>query len=437
MIDPSAFEALEPMTSPASIFFVGWALVVLIPVGLLFSALSALLERSGLIRLRHWAEEAGGRLRELYDQPAQFEAFRFLISLVAVVTPAFWVPLLWTVLDAFGVAGGFWLAPLLVGLLLLVLEWGNRTLVELHSEFALSLATFILRALDRLFWPLTRALAFVVAVDDLDEEEDDDEDEASEEEIEAYIDVGRREGILEPEEEQLVRSIVDFGDTQARSVMTPRVEMVTASVDASLEELAGVFFESKRSRMPVYRESIDQVVGILHIRDLFEALHGGGVTTAEELVKPPHYVPESKALRELLEELQGLHQTMAIVVDEYGGVSGLVTVEDLVEEIVGEINDEHETTGMYPVEIDDHRWQFHGRTDLESLVETLDLDVDLDELPYETVSGLICGELGYVPKAGESLETHGLEFEIAEADERRITGVIVRTAAPPEEISET
>jgi CBS domain containing-hemolysin-like protein len=436
MIDPLTAESLEHLMYPTIPWLSGWALALLTLVMLVFAPLSVLLERSSPIRLRHWAEEAGGGLRGLYDQPACFESFRFLITLATGVAPVFQVLFLWVVLRDLGVGGAFWSAPLLVSLLLLALEWGSRTLVERHAEQTLSMATVLLRVLHRVFWPLIWLLAYAVALDDPDEEEGDDEDEVSDEEIEAYIDVGRREGILEPEEEKLVRSIVDFGDTQARSVMTPRVEMVTAAVDASLEELAEVFFASKRSRIPLYRGSVDQVVGILHIRDLFEGLQGEGHKTAEELVKTPHYVPESKALRELLEELQSLHQTMAIVVDEYGGVSGLVTVEDLVEEIVGEINDEHETTGVFPVVLDEYRWRFHGRTDLELLAETLDLDVDLDDLPYETVSGLICGELGYVPKEGETIETYGLVFSIEEADERRITGVIVQRATVAEEDKE-
>jgi CBS domain containing-hemolysin-like protein len=402
-----------------------WALALAALLQLLFAALSALLERSGHIRLRHWAEEAGGSLRELYESPAHFEAYRFLFSLAAGVLPTVLVPLAFLVFEGWGVRPAFLWAPSAVAVLLLVIEWGNRALVENHSEDALGLATPALRSIHSLLGPLVRLLSHFVPFDDPDEEEDDEEDEASDGEIEAFIDVGRREGILEPEEEDLLRSIVEFGDTQARSVMTPRVEMVAASVDSSLEELAKVFFESKKSRIPVYRGSIDEVVGILHIRDLFQALQGRRPPNAEELVKPPCYVPETKPLRELLEELQRRHQTMAIVVDEYGGVSGLLTVEDLVEEIVGEIVDEHESTGLYPVKTEGGRWRFPGRTDLEEMAETLEIDLDPDDLPYETVSGLICGELGYVPKAEEEVKTHGLVFEVVEADERRIVEVIV------------
>jgi putative hemolysin len=178
--------------------------------------------------------------------------------------------------------------------------------------------------------------------------------------------------------------------------------------------------------LPVYRNTIDQVIGILHVRDLLGALHGGGDQPAEALANAPFYVPENKPLRDLLAEMQALHQQMAIVVDEYGGVAGLVTVEDLVEEIVGEINDEHEATGIHHVRLDEERWQLPGRIHLEDLVDTLELDLDLDALPYETLSGWICGELGHVPKEGDSVHLDGLSLLIEEADERRVTSVVVR-----------
>ena len=400
----------------------GWCFALALPLTVLASVLSALLGRSGPIRLRHWAEEAGGSLRKLGDEPAAFEAFRLLVTLTAKVMPLPLAGSAWAILDAQGIAGAWWIAPLATAVLLLIIEGFNSRLVELHSEDALRALTVVLRPIHLLSRPAVWMLSRFMAVADSSDEEED-EDEASEEEIDAFIDVGLREGILEPEEEELVRSIVDFGDTQVRSVMTPRVEMRSVSADASLEELAKAFFEWKHARLPVYGQSIDQIVGIVHIRDLFEAIHDGLDADATALSNPPHYVPESKPLRELLEEMQQRQQQMAIVVDEYGGVAGLVTVEDLVEEIVGEIADEHERPRRHRMRLDEHRWRVRGRIPLEDLGEIFDLD--FDDLPYETVSGLICGELGYVPKAGEVVDTHGLTFAVEEADERRVMTVAV------------
>ena len=405
----------------------GWCLALAAPLSILLSILSALLDRSGPIRLRHWAEEAGGGLRQLNDRPASFQAFRFLVSLAAKVMPLVVATALWAVLDGSGV-GGWWLlsAPAAVALLLLVVESINRRLVTLHAESALELLTLVLRAAWALARPVAWLFARFMAVPDPAASEEELEDEASEEELDAFIDVGLREGILEPEEEELVRSIVDFGDTQVKSVMTPRVEIKSVPSTASLEQLAEAFFETKHARLPIHGESIDQIVGILHIRELFEALHGRRQTDAAGLANPPHYVPESKPLPDLLEELQRLQQQMAIVVDEYGGVAGLVTVEDLLEEIVGEIADEHEQPRRQRVRLDDGRWRVRGRIPLEELGELFDLD--LDDLPYETASGLICGELGYVPKVGREIETHGLSLAIEDADERRVKRIAVRRA---------
>ncbi|MEM8996413.1 MAG: hemolysin family protein [Acidobacteriota bacterium] len=386
--------------------------------------LSALLERSGHIRLKHWTENAGGRLRDLYSRRRRFEAFRFLIATAARFLPVLFVLVAWDPSDRRP-----WATAVGLAALILILELLSRHLVRRHAERALLLLTPLYRCLHVLTWPFLVVLAPLVGGRRDDEgagaQDDEEDDEASDGEIEAFIDVGRREGILEPEEEALVRSVVDFGDTQVRSIMTPRVEIQSAPVDADAEELAERFFASKNSRLPIYRDSIDHVEGVLHIRDLFEAVQGGAEINVLDLAQKPHYVPENKALPDLLTELQLLRQQMAIVVDEYGGVAGLVTIEDLVEEIVGEIQDEHEDE-MTAESLTGGGWLLAGRTHLEDFEELAGVDVDADDLPYETLSGLNGGELGHVPKVGESLEWRDLEMRVEEADDRRVTRVCVK-----------
>ncbi|MCG8454696.1 MAG: hemolysin family protein [Holophagales bacterium] len=403
-----------------------WLLAALLVLTAVAAVLSALLDRAGHIRVRHWIENAGDRLRQLYRSHRRFEAFRFLMALGARGGPVLVLVLSWAVLRAFSAEGAALWAILLTGASILVNEWLGRVVVRLHAESSLERSSLLYRMAAMLLTPAIWLLAPLVprAAEARANGEDDDEDEASEDEIDAYIDVGRREGILEPEEGDLVRSVVDFGDTQVRSVMTPRVEIQSAPVDADYETLASKFFESKNSRLPLYSGSIDEVEGILHIRDLFEAVHSGREEPPRELCQQPHYVPESKPLPDLLTELQERHQQMAIVVDEYGGVAGLVTVEDLVEEIVGDIRDEHEPQAGHE-RLGEATWRVPGRVHLEDLEELLQVDLDVDDLPYETLSGLICGELGYVPKRGEEVSQLGLDLVIDEADERRITLVTV------------
>ncbi|MEM8933388.1 MAG: hemolysin family protein, partial [Acidobacteriota bacterium] len=360
---------------------------------LLFATLAALLERSSHIRISHWAEHAGDRMRRLYESRRHFEAFRYLLTVVSRLLGVGLLALAWWLLA--GSSSQPWAAPLAVVVALVGIELFTRWTVRAHAETSLRALTPVYIVLRPLAWPLIWALAPILAFaeDGEDANADGDEDEASDDEIDAYIDVGRREGILEPQEEELVRSIVDFGDTHVRSIMTPRVEIQSAPVDADLETLAAKFFESKNTRLPMYQESIDHVVGVLHIRDLFEAVHTGQTIDAKELSQQPYHVPEGKPLPELLAELQERHQQMAIVVDEYGGVAGLVTVEDLVEEIVGEIRDEHEPRPDTQV-LDIGRWRLSGRMHLEDFEDLVEVDLSADELPYETLSGLICGELG-------------------------------------------
>jgi len=310
-----------------------WVAALAAPVVAGLLVLSAVLERPSPIRLRHWAEAAGPRLNALYGHQRRFEAFRFVVAMVARSAPIGLFAVLERGLRPMLVPAAPWLAGGLVLLLVAIAEWLSRFLVADHAEAALERWTWPLRLVAVLSAPLVVVLATAARVSTTDGEEEaaDEDDEVSANELEAFIDVGRREGILEPEEEELVKSIVDFGDTLVHQVMTPRVDIVAASIDTPLEALAERFFECKHARLPLFRESIDQIVAILYLRDLFEALHNGGAAEAAALAKPPLFIPESKPIRALLSELQTLHQQMAIVVDEYGGAAGLVTVEDLVE----------------------------------------------------------------------------------------------------------
>ncbi|MES1246038.1 MAG: hemolysin family protein [Acidobacteriota bacterium] len=403
-----------------------WALVLLLPTTVLAAVLSALLERSGPIRLRHWAEEAGGRLRRLYDTPVRFAVFRYILSLTSRLAPTGLFVTIAELLAHFRILhpAAWALASLL--LIVAATEMTNRTLVGHDPERALRALTRVYRAVLLVLSPvLTLLMPLVPAVSlERDRRDDGSEDETvSDEEIEAFIDVGTREGILEPEQGEWLWSIVDFRDSMARSVMTPRIDMVCAPVDSALDVLADRFVESGHSRMPLYQDSIDNIVGILHIRDVLRASRLTDPPPVADMIKPPLFIPETKPLGELLKELQARFQQVAIVVDEYGGTAGLVTVEDLIEEIVGEIMDEHEALSAELEPLENGAYRLDGRAHIELLEELF--KVDIEDPEYETVAGLIFSALGHVPQVGERVDCFGLRFTVEAVADRRIQTVKV------------
>ena len=403
--------------------------------GWLLSSLAALLERSGPIRLRHWAQESGSLLRSLYAKTPRFEAFRFLLSLCARLTLVAFYALVAAALMRAHVANALLWAVLSVVVLIASAEIVNRHLVGRDPEAALRALTPFFRWIAALLGPLLPLVAPALPTPTTEEEE---EEEASRAEIDAFIDVGRKEGILEPAEEELVRGVVDFGDTQVYSVMTPRIDMVAAPLMASPQEVAELVLASGHSRIPIYRESVDEVVGILHVRELLRVLLRAPAPAKSnlplaDLLQPPHFVPETKTLASLLRELQERHQEIAIVVDEYGGTQGLVTVEDLLEEVFGEMGDTGDAaTTPEPLKLPDGSWRVDGRTHLEQLEELFPVRIP-DESEWETVGGLTFGLLGHVPRVGDNVEAHGLRFTVEGADHRRARRVRVEQLAVEEE----
>jgi magnesium and cobalt exporter, CNNM family len=255
------------------------------------------------------------------------------------------------------------------------------------------------------------------------------ETDATDQEVQAYIDVGRQEGILEKEEEKLLLSIVDFGDTRVREVMTPRTDIVWIDVASSLTVLADLFVESKYSRIPVVRGSIDTIVGIVHVKDTLQSIRAGGSRPIANLVREAYFVPETKKVSELLREFQRRHLWMAIVVDEYGGVSGLVTVEDLLEEIVGEISDEHEDEREEISPAGEQAYSVSGKVNIAKVQELFGRGPEEEE--FTTLGGFLAARLGHIPRPGEVHREADLLFTVEEADRRRVHRVRIEPVAVP------
>jgi putative hemolysin len=259
-------------------------------------------------------------------------------------------------------------------------------------------------------------------------EEGDEQDTGDD--IQALIDVGEAEGILEEEEGELIHSIIEFGDTRVNEVMTPRPDIVAVPVGCTVREARDVMIESKYSRLPVYRDQIDNVEGLIYVRDLLERwAEGNEDGPISPLVRPVYFVPETKPVAHLLEEMQKAHVQLSMVIDEYGGVSGLVTVEDILEEIVGEIEDEdiagEELNDI--VEQGDGCFEVLGSTEIGKIERLFDMEIEADD--FTTIAGLVINESGRVPQPGEQLTFRGLDLEVLEADERRIGRLRVKRAA--------
>ena len=260
-------------------------------------------------------------------------------------------------------------------------------------------------------------------------------DEASVEEIQAYLDVGEEAGIFEEHETELIQSALEFRGTLVREIMTPRAQIVSISESATISQLAELIAGSKFSRIPVYRGAADQIVGVVYVRNLVSYLSTGkGSGSITRLIKEVWFVPETKNVRELLREMQRESQPLAMVVSEYGAVSGLVSIEDLVEEIVGEIYDEDEPHEVALVEEGQGSYRVRGRMELSHLEEAL--GIDLGHSDATTVSGLVVDHLGSVPGIGQETEVNGLAVKILEADHKRIKLMQVRVS-PPEQLAES
>ena len=261
-----------------------------------------------------------------------------------------------------------------------------------------------------------------------EQREDKEEDrEASNEEIETFIDEATEEGIIEKGEDELLRSVVEFADRIVRVVVTPREAMVCTRRDAPIDNLKDLIIRDKYSRIPVYKDRLDNVEGIVMAKDLLEysdEKHKG--QPIEALIRPVAFVPESMPLADLLRELQKVKQKMAIVVDEHGGVSGLVTMEDAVEEIVGEIQDEYDTEEAQIPENGPLDFTVSGATEVEELEELF--DVELAEDDFLTVGGLITHALGRLPGKGETLNVKGLLLEVLDADQKKVKKLRIRKA---------
>jgi putative hemolysin len=279
----------------------------------------------------------------------------------------------------------------------------------------------VIRAFGLIVWPMRGLVELAISLTRLSEDEEPSALQAQQDGIEALVEAAQEEGILAGDQAHWIEQVVEFSDKRVREVMTPRPEVVAISATSTIEQLRRLLVETKFSRIPVHEGTLEDIIGIVYARDLLQIPESEAVhRTVRELVRPALFVPETKLGSQLLREMQKKNQQLAIVVDEYGSVAGLVTVEDLVEEIVGEIGEEDRPPAPDVVRESDGSLVMRGSISLEKLQELFSVELAAADEAATTVAGLLNSVAGHVPVAGESMDYDGLRFEVLEANQRKV-----------------
>lgn len=407
----------------------GIALVVLVFLSTVESAYESLSEVSLRLMVADHEQTSRARFfREALDHRRRFELILILGTQLSIAAIAVMVASIFSYMRLRAALAAT------LGIVFLVIVIFRQFVPRLFSQNNPEAVLWRLLPIFKVFYRLFAIIVAPIAalLDRMRKPEPEEEktiyeqEEEALEEIQAFIDVGEAEGIIEESEGELIQSIIEFRDTRVAEIMQARTNILAIEASATIFDAKQLIIESKYSRIPVYREQIDNIEGIVYVRDLLAYCEADKMTMAvTECMRPAYFVPESKSVRALLEEMQKAKMQIAIVIDEYGGVAGLVTIEDIIEEILGEIEDEDEGVideGIIPQE--DGSFLIDGSAEIRKVELLYDKEVEADD--FTTVAGLIINELGHMPSVGEKLDFKGLRFEVVDADNRRINRVLLR-----------
>jgi CBS domain containing-hemolysin-like protein len=416
--------------SPGLIALLAGVALLLLLVDLALSVLLLSVTALSRVALRRLDQEAGGDYAFLEEIRSVGSAHRAAVHVARQACLLGFVTLA-AVLAAGAGSGHPWRWAVGAGgtLAVLVVETvAARALAVRDPRAALRATAGLLRPLFVVATPVLSPLARLFrrwAEAGRVQEEEREDDVAAEAEVEAFLEVGEREGILEAGESAMVRGIVDLDETRVREIMTPRTDIEAVSADDTAAEARAVVIAAGYSRLPVFRENLDNVIGIVHGRDLLKAAEEGrDAEPVSRFARPALFVPETRTVAELLGEMrQRTH--IALVVDEYGGLAGLVTLEDILEEIVGDIRDEHDSEEAQLQPQPDGTWLVSALAHVEEVEDLFGLD--LPDRTFDTVGGLVVSTLGRVPAAGEAFVVQNVAVEVVEADPRRVYRVRMRS----------
>ncbi len=307
------------------------------------------------------------------------------------------------------------------------LEWLAEDLAAAHPEEWIVRMTPLIRSLSFVLSPL---LSLTLGLVSPRKEAEPGPGSVTEDELKILVDASQQEGVLEEEEREMIYSIFRLGDTLVREIMVPRIDITAIDVQTPVLEAVDSLLQSGYSRVPVYEETVDNILGLLYTKDLLKFWREGSqARSLRDLLRPPYFVPEAKKVDELLAEMQSQRIHMAMIVDEYGGVAGLVTLEDIVEEIVGEIQDEFDQAEESPFQqVDQDEYIFQGRVDLNDFNEVMGSHLPRDEA--DTLGGYIYSRIGRVPAAQETIQVDDLILTVEQVTGRRIRKVRARRVAP-------
>lgn len=414
------------------------AAMFMVVLGGLFAALDSALATvsparvDDLVRESRWGAAA---LRRLLDERPLYISLAVLLRTAAEVGSTV---LVLTALHDGGMSLGAAAAVAAVAMIVIDFVFigvGPRTLGRQHAYTVGTIGATPLRAIAILLGPVTRLLILLGNIVTPGRGFRNGPF-ASEIEVREIVDLASESGVVEDDERRMIQSVFEFSDTHAGQVMVPRPEMVWIEADKTMRQALALALRSGHSRIPVVGENVDDILGIVHLRDLADAhLFGDRAGPLAEVLRPARFVPESKPVDDLLDDMRRTHNHMAIVVDEYGSVAGLVTIEDLIEEIVGEINDEFDANEVAPIaRLEDGSYRVSARLHLDDLAT--ELGIEIEEEDVDTVGGLLSMELGRVPLPGAHTVAHGLDITAEGGFDRRgrvkISTAVIRRIVPDE-----
>lgn len=412
------------------------AIALAIAAGAALAALEGALAAFGEVRLLA-AQDAGGRdgrtATRILDERTSLNT-RLLTGRIIALAAAVGVTVHLT-----APLGPWWVTAIVlaaVALLYATLAVGLSAIARARAAtWTLPMAR-ALRPIELCVWPLAAPLSALAKLLDrrFPPAEPPRDDDHAVREVEHMIEQREESGSIPEEFAELLLSVLEFKDTVAREVMVPRTQMKAIDIDTSIDEVLEIIVREGHSRYPVYRDRADHIEGILYAKDLFRIMQNGEREKHQSLHRiirrPVFFVAETHKIGQLLREMQSRRFHLAIVVDEFGGTSGIVTLEDILEEIVGEIRDEHDTEEPMVQEIAAGRWLVDASISIYDLGEVLDVDFEEDEGDYDSLGGMLVELADRVPQVGESVRAHGYDFVVREADERHVTRVEVGRAPP-------